>query len=335
MSALHPRFDELRELLEQAESVVVSGHTKADGDAVGAIAALRRHLELEGKQVTALLLEPISPRYEFMQFARHHEVFDPERHAKLVRDADVFIMCDLSALARLGPLEQPVREGKARTVCVDHHPCEDEGPADINLMDERATATGRIVWDYIRHVEARVDREIAESVFVSVSTDTGWFRYANTDAGVMELAAELAGYDLDLPEMYRAIYQSHSTAMLRLLGHVARSMNAELGGRFVWAVIRDAFVQDLEVDRLDSDPILDVLRSGADVSAVALFTEQPDGGGIQVSLRSRGAVDVNRVARRFGGGGHAHAAGTTLASSDPEQEMRAMVAEIRRELGAP
>jgi phosphoesterase RecJ-like protein len=333
MSTLSPRFDELRELLDEAQSVVVSGHTKADGDAVGAISALRRHLELDGKQVTALLLEPLSPRYDFMQFAKHHEVYDPAEHADLVRDADVFIMCDLSSLGRLGPLEGAVRDGKARTVCVDHHPCEDGGPAHVNLMDERATATGRIVWDYIQHVGARVDREIAESVFVSVSTDTGWFRYANTDAGVMQLAAELSGYDLDLPEMYRAIYQSHSTAMLRLLGHVTRSMNAELGGRLVWAVIRDAFVQDLEVDRLDTDPILDVLRSGADVTAVALFTEQP-GGEVQVSLRSRGDVDVNRVARRFGGGGHTHAAGTTLAASDAESQMRGMVAEIRRALGA-
>jgi phosphoesterase RecJ-like protein len=333
MSTLSPRFDELRALRDEAQKVVVSGHTKADGDAVGAISALRRHLELDGKQVTALLLEPLSPRYEFMQFAKRYEVYDPHLHAGLVRDADVFIMCDLSSLARLGPLEQPIREGKARTVCVDHHPCEDHGPADVNLMDERATATGRIVWDYIQHVGARVDREIAESVFVSVSTDTGWFRYANTDAGVIRLAAELADYDLDLPEIYRAIYQSHSTSMLRLLGHVTRTMNAELGGRFVWAVIRDAFVQDLEVDRLDADPILDVLRSGIDVSAVALYTEQPDGS-IQVSLRSRGPVDVNRVARRYGGGGHAHAAGATLAAPGAESELRAMVADIRRELRA-
>jgi phosphoesterase RecJ-like protein len=203
----------------------------------------------------------------------------------------------------------------------------------VNLLDETSTATGRIVWDYIRHVGARVDREIAESVFVSVSTDTGWFRYANTDVGVMKLAAELAEFDLDLPEMYRSIYQSHSTAMLRLLGHVTRSMNAELGGRFIWAVIRDSFVQDLEVDRLDTDPILDILRSGVDVSVVALFTEQP-GGSIQVSLRSRGPEDVNRIARRFGGGGHAHAAGATLPPAEAEKQMRAMVAEIRRELRA-
>jgi phosphoesterase RecJ-like protein len=245
----------------------------------------------------------------------------------------VFIMCDLSSLSRLGPLERPVREGRASTVCVDHHPCEDGGPADVNLMDETATATGRIVWDYIQHVGGRVDREIAESVFVSVCTDTGWFRYANTDAGVMRLAAELAGYELDLPEMFRSIYQSHSTAMLRLLGHVTRSMNAELDGRFVWTVIRHAFVRDLEVDRLDADPILDVLRSGEQVSAVALFTEQPDGS-FQVSLRSRGPMDVNLVARRFGGGGHAHAAGATLAGPDAEGELRAVVAEIRRLLRA-
>ncbi|HZM00091.1 MAG TPA: DHH family phosphoesterase [Planctomycetota bacterium] len=322
----------MRTLLEGAATVVVSGHTKADGDAVGAVAAVRRHLELEGRHVTALLLEPLSPRYAFMQFARRHEVYSPARHDELVRQAAVFVMCDLSSLSRLGPLEVPVREGRCRTVCIDHHPCEDQGPADVNLLDSQATATGRIVWDYIRHVEGRVDREIAESVFVSVSTDTGWFRYSNTDAEVMRLGADLAAYGLDLPDMYRRIYQSNSTAMLRLLGHATRSMHAELGGAFVWTVIRDACVQDLDVDRFDADPILDVLRSGEAVKVVALFTELPDRA-VSVSLRSRGP-DVNAIARRYGGGGHAYAAGATLEPEQAEARMRAMVADIRSALRA-
>jgi bifunctional oligoribonuclease and PAP phosphatase NrnA len=332
MSSLTPRFDELRTLLDGAETVVVAGHTKADGDAVGAVAALRRHLELEGRHVTALLLEPLSPRYAFMQFAKRHEVYSPARHEAVVRDAAVFVMCDLSSLSRLGPLEKPVREGSCKTVCIDHHPCEDQGPADVNLLDQKATATGRIVWDYIQHVEGRIDREIAEAVFVSVSTDTGWFRYSNTDAEVMRLVADLAAYGLDLPAMYRRIYQSNSTSMLRLLGHATRSMNAELEGRFVWTVIRDAAVKDLDVERLDADPILDVLRSGEAARVVALFTEQPDGS-MAVSLRSRGP-DVNVIARRFGGGGHAYAAGTTFEPGQAEQRMRAMIADIRSALRA-
>lgn len=332
MSRLAPRFDELRTLLDGAASVVVAGHMKADGDAVGAVAALRRHLELEGRNVTALLLEPLSPRYAFMQFAKRHEVYSPARHDKLVHEAAAFVMCDLSSLSRLGPLEKPVREGKGRTVCIDHHPCEDQGPGDVNLLDQQATATGRIVWDYIRHVEGRIDREIAESVFVSVSTDTGWFRYSNTDAEVMRLGADLSAYGLDLPAMYRRIYQSNSVAMLRLLGHATRSMNAELDGEFVWTVIRDACVKDLDVGRLDADPILDVLRSGEAAKVVALFTELPDGS-MSVSLRSRGP-DVNEIARRYGGGGHTYAAGTTLEAGQAEPRMRAMIADIRTALRA-
>jgi phosphoesterase RecJ-like protein len=331
MSTLAARFEELRSLLAGANRVVVSGHERADGDAVGAVAALRRHLEIEGKDVTALLLEPLSARYSFMEFARRYEVFDPARHAPLLASADVFILCDLSAMARLGPLEAPVRASRARTVCFDHHPCESDGPADINVMDCKATATGRIVWDYIRHVEGRVDREIAESVFVSLSTDTGWFRYGNTDKSVMALAAELAGHRIDLPAVHRAIYQSNSVPLLRLLGHVVRSLNAECDGAFVWAQVRHALVAELGVERLDSDPILDVLRSADDVAVVALFTEQADGR-VSVSLRSRGSPDVNLIARRFGGGGHAHAAGTTLEAGSAERDTRAMVAAIREAL---
>jgi len=331
MSVLSPRFDRLRELLAERRRVVVSCHEKADGDAVGAVAAMRRHLELSGHDVTALLLEPISPRYAFLEFARHYEVFSPARHVPLLEQVDIFVMCDLSSLPRLGPLAAPVAASRATKVCIDHHPCEDEGPGDINLLDPRATASGRIVWDYVKHVGGHVDREVAESVFVSVCTDTGWFRYQNTDASVMALAAELAGYGLDLPAIHRAIYQSHDAPMLRLLGHVARTMNEECDGRFVWAVIREVFVRELGVRRLDTDPILDVLRAGEKVEVVALFTEQPDGR-MAVSLRSRGRPDVNRIARLQGGGGHAFAAGAVIEADKAERDTRALVAEVRRAL---
>jgi phosphoesterase RecJ-like protein len=331
MSTLTPRFEELSSLFDGVENVVVSGHAKADGDAVGAIAAMRRHLELEGKRVTALLLEPLSPRYRFMEFADKHEVYDPTLHRGLMRDAEVFVMCDLSMPARLGALAEAVENSECKTVCIDHHPCEDEGPGEVNLLDATATATGRIVWDYIHHVEGRVDREIAESVFVSVSTDTGWFRYSNTDAAVMELAAELAEHRLDLPDMYRAIYQSNSIPMLRLLGHVTRSLNEEFGGRFVWSSIGRNLVETLGVSRLDTDPILDILRSAEHVEVVALFTENLDGT-VSLSLRSRGSPDMNRVAREVGGGGHAFAAGATFKADDAVKDRRTVLAAIRRGL---
>jgi phosphoesterase RecJ-like protein len=331
MSVLSARFDQLAALLEARKRVVITCHEKADGDAVGAVGALRRHLELTGHEVTALLLEPLSPRYAFMEFARRHEVFDPARHVELVKQAEVLIMCDLSVVSRLGPLAAHLPGSGATTVCIDHHPCDDDGPAELNLLDPRATASGRIVWDYVRHVGGRVDRELAECVFVSVCTDTGWFRYQNTDASVVALAAELAGYGLDLPAIHRAIYQSLDAPMLRLLGHVARSMNEECEGRFVWATIRDEFVRTLGVGRLDTDPILDVLRSSEKAQVVALFTELRDGR-VSVSLRSRGAPDVNRVARTLGGGGHAFAAGATLDAERAERDTHALVATVRRAL---
>jgi phosphoesterase RecJ-like protein len=329
MDALRPRFEAVRASLEGAGVVVVTGHEAPDGDAVGAVAALRRHLDLEGVRVEALLTDPLSPRYGFMEFAHRHEVFDPAAHTDLVMGADVVVVCDLSHFSRLGPMRQCVEEGDARTICFDHHPCEGGGPADVNVLDDRATATGSLVYDYIRHVGGEVDREIAESVFVSLATDTGWFRYPNTDAKVLELAAELAAYRLDLPGMYRAIYQSHSAPMLRLLGHVARSMNEECDGALVWSVVRRELMDDLGVERYDADPILDVLRTRELVQVVALFTEREDGSQA-VSLRSRGDPDVNLVARRYGGGGHKYSAGTMLPTGQADDLRRFMLADLRR-----
>jgi phosphoesterase RecJ-like protein len=332
MDALRPSFDDLRQLLDGADSVVISGHEKADGDAVGAVASLRRHLELEGKNVTALLSEPLNRRYGFMEFGRNVEVYEPELHDDLVREADVLIMCDLSTMSRLGPLRAAFESSKATIVCFDHHPCDNGGPADIFIHDHTATATGCLTYDYIKHVGGEIDREIAESVFVSISTDTGWFRYPNTSARVMDLVAELASFRLDLPGMFRAIYQSYPTSMVRLLGHVARTMNEECDGELIWAVVRKEIMEDLGVERYEVDPILDVLRSSDDVRIVALFTERDDGS-MAVSLRSRGDLNMNIVASLFGGGGHVYAAGTILPAEAAESNRKSLLAHLRRLVG--
>ena len=331
MAGIEARFDELKTVLDEAQRIVISGHENADGDAVGAVSALRRHLEIEDKEVSALLLEPLSPRYGFMEFGRHYEVYDVEAHRELLDETDVFVICDLSSWRRMGALSHIGDRDDLTTVCIDHHPHEGEGPATVNLLDPGATATGRIVWDYIQHVGGRVDREIAESVFVSICTDTGWFRYPNTTPDVIALAARLAEHRLDLPGIYRAIYQANSAPMLRLLGHATRTMREECDGSFVWAFIRREFVDDLGVGRFDVDPILDVLRSGGRVESAALFTEQADGS-VAVSLRSRGQPDVNAIAREYGGGGHVFAAGATLPAASAERDVQSMVATVRRAL---
>lgn len=335
MSVLAEQFDVLRDALDGAERIVITGHARADGDAVGAVAAMRRHCELRGAEPVALLNEPLSGRYTFMAFERKYDVYDPVRHESLVRDADVVVMCDLAIPERLGRIHDAFMGSSGTRVCIDHHPWAGtgDGPLDVNLIDATSTATGRIVWDYVQHVEGRVDREIAESVFVSLCTDTGWFRYPNTDASVLELAAELAQHHLDLPEIHRAIYQSHSAGVLRLLGHVTRSMNEECDGRFVYTTVRREFMHDLGVEQFDVDPILDVLRAGAKARVVLLFTELEDGG-YAVSLRSYGEPDVNGIARMFGGGGHTFSAGLVIPPDGAQAVKSDLIDTVRRSVRA-
>ena len=120
--------------------------------------------------------------------------------------------------------------------------------------------------------------------------------------------------------------------MVRLMGHVARTMNEECDGTLIWAHVRRDFIQDLDVERYEVDPILDLLRSGETARVVVLFTGLADGR-MSVSLRSRGELDMNVVAREFGGGGHLHAAGTTLDAETCDEDRRRMVAMLRKLLG--
>jgi len=195
-------------------------------------------------------------------------------------------------------------------VCVDHHQA-DHLPGDLNIHDSAAPATGKIVLDIMRSMGVTPDRKMAQALFVAISTDTGWFRYSNTSATVLQDASQLMALGLDGAKMYREVYQRNEVSLIRLMGRVAATLNAEMGNSLLWATIPNALIEELRVGQFETDELLDLMRTGREAECVALFREMPDGE-IRINLRSRGLVDTSEIAREFNGGGHRHASGATI-----------------------
>jgi len=301
------RFEEV---LDRHGTFLLTGHVNIDGDSLGSMLAMLTFLRRRGKDARAVCFEPIHERYAFLGGDELVEIFDADRHAEVARSVDVFMMFDFSATSRMPGLWPLVEQGSAYRVCIDHHPTESL-PGHLNIHFPTVPATGKIVLDLIDHLGGEVDREMAQALLVAISTDTGWFRYSNTNAAVLGDAARLVGTGLDANAVYREIYQRNDTCLIRLMGRVAAEVNDEAGGRLLWATIPIGLVHELGVPAFETDELLDLLRTGRDAEVVALFREL-DSGEVRVNLRSRGKVDVSEIARFAGGGGHRHAAGSTM-----------------------
>ena len=169
----------LEPLLAGARRAALCTHVNPDGDGIGSEICLHRHLKSLGIEGRIINTEPLATRYRFLDPEGEVEVFDARRHEEFLRDADLIFMLDNSALTRLGPLEPAIRASRATTICVDHHNVV-EPFWKLNIIDEEACATGELVFQILKAIGARLDLPAAEAAYVSLVTDTGYFRFSKT-----------------------------------------------------------------------------------------------------------------------------------------------------------
>ena len=291
--------------IARAGQTVISCHLNPDGDALGSALALQRGLENAGRGAVVSFSEPftVPPQYRFL--AGLDRLIPP---ARVPANADLLVCFDAGSLDRLGSLV-PAFEGAATTVVVDHH-ASNTRFGDVNLVDPAAPASAVLCRELLRRLELPLDTEIATSLYTGLVTDTGRFQYQATTPETHLLAAELLAAGVQQYEVSKALFETNDIGYLRLaadvLGRVAQVPEASL----VWTSVT---VADLAAHGLDMDQtegLIDLVRTDAASDVAAVLKEQPDGA-YKVSLRSKGGTNVGELATRFGGGGHAFAAGFT------------------------
>jgi bifunctional oligoribonuclease and PAP phosphatase NrnA len=327
-----PNWEAVAKALDRHRRFVVTTHVNPDGDGLGAELGLWAYLKSRGKDARILNADPLPARYAFLAAEAPFEVYDPAAHDAAIDATEVVVVLDISRWERLGELGAKLRATNAVKICVDHHPFEDNGMADHYLVDLSAAATGQLVYEMIRRLGHPVDRRMALGFYVSILTDTGSFRFSNTDRRAHEAAGELLSLGLDPNETYENVYGNSSMERLRLLGAALTHMRAEEGGRILLVVLPRDLVRECGAVPADTEGFVDIARSASRCEGLALLMEHEDGR-IKLSLRSRGRMNVNRVAADFGGGGHVLASGATLPGP-LDRAVEAVLAGLRRELAA-
>ena len=327
-----PAWSEIAEAFDRHRRFLVTTHVNPDGDGLGAELGLALYLGRQGKDVRIVNADPLPPRYEFLKNEVVYEVYDPARHEEMIRNREVVVVLDIARWSRLGDLGTRLQQTTALKICMDHHPYEGNGLADLYGVDTSAAATGQLVYELIRRRGHPVDRRMAMGFYVSILTDTGSFRFSNSDARAHRVAADLLETGLDPSELYEQVYGNSSLGRIRLLGRLLTEMRAEDEGRILLMLLPRSLMEETGAVPSDTEGFVDIARSVKQCEGVALLVERGDGR-VKVSLRSRGRLNVNRVASAFGGGGHVLASGAILPGP-LEDAARQLLDVMRRELEA-
>lgn len=317
-------------LINKSNSILLTTHTRPDGDACGCIAAMSDALTALGKNVKYLFLSPLPEWYEFL-FTEKPPILGQDIQLQHLTEGrfDLIIIIDTNSNSQLPKFEEYLKQGGKPVLVIDHHVTAD-GLGDVELVDTTAAATGLIVLDFLKYANWPITEKIAQALFVAVATDTGWFHFSNTDARVFRSCADLIEAGANPIEIYHDLYQNFSHARLKLMAAMLKTLELHFGGRYA---AQHLTLQDFEqtgAAHKDTENLIGECRRISTVEVAALFVELKDGR-IRCSLRSSGAVDVCKIAQKFGGGGHKMAAGTYLPA--PLQNAKNLIKdEIKKQL---
>ncbi|MDI9570783.1 MAG: bifunctional oligoribonuclease/PAP phosphatase NrnA [Pseudomonadota bacterium] len=296
---------EIIDLINGYGKFFITAHVKLDGDALGSELALSRLLGNLGKEAVVYNQDPTPRNYHFLPGAGDIvHVLPP------LEDFDAAFILDCSELERVGDAAAAI--GKIRQlVNIDHHVSND-GFCEIRLVDTTASSTGEMIFRLLTALGADIDREIATNLYTAILTDTGGFRYGNTGRETLAAAGVLVGRGADPQWISENIYEKFPRARIMLMARVMQSLSFDCGDRVGSLTVLRRDLEETGALPEDTDGLVDLPRAIDGVSVSALFTEIGEQR-FKISLRSKGAMDVARVAAVFGGGGHVNAAACRIS----------------------
>jgi phosphoesterase RecJ-like protein len=313
----------IKELIYQHKRFLLTTHINPDGDALGSELALAALLRALGKEVSIINGGPTPAHYRFLDRDEEIRVFDPERDAPVIVQAEVIFVLDASAgWRRVGRLlGQALEQSRAKVGCIDHH-LESADFADVAVIRDKAAATAELIYDLFHDMAVEITLPVAEALYVAIMTDTDSFRNPSTGPQTHHMAAELLQRGVVPNELHAQIYEQYLPGRLLAQGEALSGLRLECEGRLAWYGLEQGQMLKHKItsDDLENFPNLGLTIKGVKIS---LFLVEVAEGVTKISLRSRDGVVVDEVARRFGGGGHSTAAGAII-----RQPLRQTAAEV-------
>ncbi len=301
------------ETIGKYNSFILVSHNNPDGDGVGSIVALNTFLKDLGKNVHSYYTGHLIATYDFLSSNGEIEQYDEaESPDSKLADAEVIILLDANEWKRTDKMEAPLRASPALKLVIDHHPVEVEDNFDMAWIDTSFSSVGEMVYSLIREMGGKITEKMGSALYVSIMTDTGSFRYSNTTSRTHRIVSELIEAGVKTSVLYQEVYERNPVEKIKLLGHCLANIHMECDDLFAWTSITRDTLKEYHAESWMLDGAVEIIRTIIKVEAIALLWELEDGN-TKVRLRSRRVLDVNSLARSFGGGGHPRASGCVIA----------------------
>ena len=301
--------------IKTSRSILVASHAEPDGDCLGSLVALGLALSKLDKKITMFNPSPIPAVYRFLPGV--------ERIVTQIKEAEAYdlaIILDCGDIIRVGH-QSALVDQIAVVVNIDHH-VSNTGFGHIQLIDTDACATAEIVYRLINALDIPFDKAIATSIYLGILTDTGSFRFSNTNPAAFEISKAMTDIGVEPHTVAQRVFGTYSLGRIKLLNMALNSIEISGNGKLSLMTVSRSMLNSTGTSTEDIDGLINYARRIEDVKVAALIHEIKNGAGkftnmnrYHVSLRSDNTVDVAKIAGNFGGGGHTSAAGFQIEST--------------------
>jgi len=291
-----------RNSILQANDIAIAGHINPDGDSIGSLLSLGLSLEKLGKRVYMISPDGVPQRYKRLPGA-----------AKVVRSiskpVDLAIAVDCGSKDILGSAYRSFESAKS-ILEIDHH--EFRKPfGDVKLIDKKAAAVGELVYILLKSLRAGITRRVAQNLMTSIIVETNSFRLPSVRPFTFEVCSDLVKVGVNFYDLVEMVFWSRRKESAILSGLCLARCKFAKAGRLVWSSIHQRDFDRLKGKDEDVDPVPDEMRSIKNVKVAVLFREKSNHK-LRVSLRSKGRINVAKIAEYYGGGGHFDVAGCVI-----------------------
>lgn len=304
MSSLVEQQGAVVRALRSGDRFLVTGHVDPDLDCIGSVLALDWALSRMGKASIPFSPDPLLPTWSF--FPRSERIRLPHQVSRDEWDVLVVVDCEVG---RSGPAAEWAHTASA-LINIDHH-VTNRGSAPLLLLDTDAAATGQIIYSLLAELGLELDLSVAILLYGAIVSDTGSFRFSNTDARVLEIAADLVRHGANPGQIAQRLYETHSWGYMRVLQQVLQTLGQSDDGRAAWITVEAEVLSKHGVRKDESEGLVQYPRMIDGVEVAMVFREQGPQE-TRVGFRSKELIDVSLLAQEFGGGGHSRASGCTL-----------------------
>ncbi len=303
-------FNDLKELILKNHKFIITCHVNPDADAIGSELAIYYTLKNLGKDVKVINYSNTPENLLFLDVENVLEVYNREIHDIAILDSDAVIFLDLNAINRTKSMADVLYRFNKIKICIDHH----EYPEDFTqyiISRTDSCATGEIIYDFINETNiCSINYQIAYCLYAAIMTDTGSFRFDRTSSKTHRIIAEFLDLGIKPNEIYINVYEKSNLEKIKLLGLMLSDLKINSDKNVCYYLITQKMINDFGVEESEIDGFVNNTLTVKGIKVGMLFIELPDG--FKVSLRSRGKIPVNLLAKKYGGGGHLNASGIRM-----------------------